>query len=152
MSNDSPVVDENPKDAIGSRKVPMSVLPGPVLAETACGLFEGALKYGRHNYRLADIRASVYYDATMRHLMDFWEGEDTDPDSALSHITKAIASLMVFRDGMMNGKWIDDRPPRPADPDWLKKLNERVVALIEKYPEPRLPCTEANKHDYDFNQ
>ncbi|SVD92517.1 uncharacterized protein METZ01_LOCUS445371, partial [marine metagenome] len=29
---------------------------------------EGAIKYGRHNYRIAGVRASVYIDATIGHL------------------------------------------------------------------------------------
>lgn len=101
----------NPKDVIGVRKAAMSVLPGNVLVDVALGLMEGAAKYGRHNYRGVGVRASVYYDATMRHLLAWWEGEDIDPDSALSHITKAIASLVVLRDAMMQGMCEDDRPP-----------------------------------------
>ena len=125
----------NPKDAVGIKKVPLSVVPAPVLAEVAVGMMEGARKYGRHNYRVIGVRASVYYDATMRHLMSFWEGEDTDPDSRLSHITKAITSLVVLRDSMMRGNWVDDRPPRCAD-DWMAPLNDRTAGLIEKYPNP----------------
>src|SRR5690349_5453933 len=63
----------NPKDVIGIRKVPFSVLPTPVLWEAALGMMEGALKYGRHNYRAIGVRSSVYYDATQRHLTDWWE-------------------------------------------------------------------------------
>lgn len=126
----------NPKDAVGIKKVSMSVVPAPVIAELAVALHEGALKYGRHNYRVIGVRGSVYYDATMRHLMDYWEGMDIDPDSGLSHITKAIASLTVLRDAMMQGKYVDDRPPVTTTP-WLSDLNKRVEALIEKYPEPK---------------
>lgn len=125
----------NPKDAVGIKKVPMSVVPATVLAEVAVGMMEGALKYGRHNYRAIGVRASVYYDATMRHMMDWWEGEDIDPDSQLSHITKAITSLTVLRDSMIRENWVDDRPPRVAS-GWLAKLNERAAALIGKYPNP----------------
>lgn len=105
----------NPKDAVGSTKPPLSTIPGTVLMELGTAMLEGALKYGRHNYRVAGVRSSIYYDATMRHLIAWWEGEDIDPDSGLSHITKAIASLVVLRDAQLCGKieW-DDRPPYPA--------------------------------------
>ena len=102
----------NPKDTIGIRKAPMSTLPMNVVAEAGTALLEGASKYGRHNFRAIGVRASVYFDATHRHLNSWWEGEDLDPDSGMSHITKAIASLMVLRDSMMQGNWTDDRPPR----------------------------------------
>lgn len=131
--------DSNPKDMVGVRKLPFSVLPTPVLAEVALALLEGALKYRRHNYRVAGVRASVYYDATLRHLMAWWEGEDTDPDSGLNHITKAISSLMVLRDAMMQGKLsIDDRPPK-AIGGWVARLNLKVAYLIDRTPKPVPP-------------
>lgn len=132
----------NPKDAVGSKKVSMSVLPANVLMEVALGLQEGALKYGRHNYRAVGVRASVYYDATLRHLMAFWEGEDIDPDSQLSHVTKAISSLIVLRDSMLRGNWTDDRPPKSSE-NWIGPLNERASALVQRYA-----CTEV-KHYFE---
>lgn len=134
----------NPKDALGVKKVPMSCVSAPVMAEVAVAMLEGALKYGRHNYRVIGVRGSVYYDATMRHLMDYWEGVDLDPDSGLSHITKAIASLTVLRDAMIQGKYLDDRPPRANGP-WLAELNKRVEALLEKYPAPVAAYTQVDK-------
>jgi hypothetical protein len=131
----------NPKDALGILKVPMSTVSAPVLAELGVAMLEGAMKYGRHNYRVIGVRASVYYDAVMaRHMPAWWEGEDEDPDSGLSHITKAIASLVVLRDAMIQGKCIDDRPP-PSPKGWLTALNGKVKALLEKYPNPVKPYT-----------
>lgn len=128
--------DTNPKYACGIRKVPYSVIPAPAMAEVGVALLEGALKYGRHNYRVAGVRASVYYDAVCaRHLALWWEGEDIDPDSGLHHITKAIAGLLVLRDSMMRGNWVDDRPPKSPD-GWMTALNKRASELIDKYPEP----------------
>lgn len=134
--------ETNPKDAVGVRKAPLSTVPAGVLMELGVAMLEGARKYGRHNYRVAGIRASVYYDGTMRHMMDWWEGVDIDPDSGISHITKAIAGLVVLRDAMMNDKWTDDRPPRlPAF--WLASLNARTGDVIDKHPHPMDPITEA---------
>lgn len=131
----------NPKDAVGIAKASMSCIPAPVLMELAVGMHEGALKYGRHNYRVIGVRASVYYDATMRHMMGWWEGEDIDPDSGISHVTKAIASLIVLRDAMMQAKFVDDRPPK-SPTGWLSALNERAKALLGKYPDPKDAYTE----------
>lgn len=129
------VKDTNPKDAVGIRKAPLSVVPLTVVSELGLAMMEGALKYGRHNYRTAGVRASVYIDASYRHQAAFWEGEDIDPDSGLSHITKAIASLTVLRDSMIQGNWVDDRPPRSPD-GWMKKLNTHAAGLLEKTPNP----------------
>jgi hypothetical protein len=121
----------NPKDAVGVKKAPMSTVSSAVLAEVGVAMLEGALKYGRHNYRGVGVRASVYYDATIRHMFSWWEGEDKDPDSGMSHITKAIASLVVLRDAMIQSKVEDDRPPRSVD--FYAGLNEKAAKLIDQY-------------------
>lgn len=123
--------DTNPKDTIGIRKAPMSTVSAAVLAEVGVAMLEGASKYGRHNYRAAGVRTSVYYDATMRHLMGWWEGEDTDPDSGMSHITKAIASLVVLRDAMIQGICTDDRPPRSVE--FYTALNALAAQVLERH-------------------
>lgn len=132
--------DGNPKDAVGIRKAPFSTLPQNVVAEVGVAMLEGALKYGRHNYRAEGVRASVYFDASMRHLTAWWEGQDVDPDSGMSHLVKAIASLVVLRDAFSQRFVNDDRPP-PSLPDWQGELNEAVVKLLEKYPNPKMPVT-----------
>lgn len=121
----------NPKDSIGIKKAPMSTVSAAVMAEVGVAMLEGAAKYGRHNYRAVGVRGSVYYDATMRHLMSWWEGEDLDPDSGLSHITKAIASLVVLRDSMVQGKLVDDRPPRSAE--FFAALNAKAAAILAQH-------------------
>ena len=136
--------DTNPKDACGTKKVPFSVIPWRVLAEVGLALLEGARKYGRHNYRVAGVRASVYVDANSRHMADFWEGVDVDPDSGLSHVTKAIAGLMVLRDCMIEGNWVDDRPPK-AKAGWLEEMNRLASKIIEKYPDSKDAYTEVGK-------
>jgi hypothetical protein len=132
--------DTNPKDAVGVRKVPISTIPmGPVL-EAGLAMLEGARKYGRHNYRVSGVRASVYFDAVVgRHLIPWWEGEDLDPDSALSHITKAIAGLLVLRDSMLSENWVDDRPPHGKVD--LKTMNRKASGIIDKYPNAVPPYT-----------
>lgn len=131
------ITTANPKDVVGSSKAPMACVSAAVTAELGLAMLEGALKYGRHNYRQAPIRASVYFDALARHMRSWWdEGEDIDPDSGLSHITKAIATLTVLRDSMITGQWDDDRPP-PVPPGFFRELDAKAAALVAKYPEPR---------------
>ncbi len=131
----------NPKDLCGVQKAPLSYVSMPVMFEVGLGMCEGGYKYGAHNYRVSGVQGSIYYDATIRHLAAWWEGQDCDPDSKakLHHITKAIASLTVMRDSMLMGNFIDDRPlrlPSGTDALWLTHLNNEVKALNEQYPEP----------------
>lgn len=122
----------NPKDVVGSDKVSMSCVPANVLLEVSLALGEGMFKYGRHNYRGCGVRASVYYDALWRHIAAWWEGEDIDPGSGLSHITKAIAGLTVLRDSMMRGNWVDDRPPKCSE-GWINGMNEKFSEIRATY-------------------
>lgn len=142
--------DTNPKAPFGDARVPMSTVPATVMAELAVALLEGALKYGRHNYRVDGCRASTYYDATMRHLMAWWEGEDIDRDSGLHHLTKAIASLTVLRDAMLLGKVNDDRPP-PITGGFFPALNAHVVDLRKMFPNPKEPYTRALPESATFD-
>lgn len=132
----------NPKDACGSRKVQISTIPETVLVMIAAGMTEGARKYGRHNYRVKGVRASVYYDAAMRHLLAWYGGENMDKDSGLPHVAKAITSLCVLLDAMLCAKWVDDRPPKSNIGRLIELMNLKTEALIEKYPEPKVPYTE----------
>lgn len=136
----------NPKDGLGIRKVPfLSVISLRVLSEIALGMLEGALKYRRHNYREAGVRASVYVDAAGRHLAQFWEGQDIDPESkaGLHHVSKAIASLTVLRDSIIKGNWTDDRPPRSPD-GWIDADNKIAGALVDAFPNAPEPHTQLN--------
>lgn len=132
------VKDSNPKDAVGIAKVPFSTLSMPVMAEVGVAMLEGARKYGRHNYRDIGVRASVYFDACCaRHLPAWWEGEDVDPDSGLSHLSKAMASLMVLRDAQIRDKMVDDRPWGTSG--FIKELNKVAAGICEKYPDAKEP-------------
>lgn len=141
MSDTKPT---NPKDAQGVKKFSLSYVSAPVLAEVGVGMTEGGYKYGRHNYRAIGVKSSIYYDATIRHLFQWWEGEDLDPDSGLSHITKAICSLVVLRDAMIQNMLNDDRPPK-SRPQWYNQPNTATQALNEKYPDPVLPYRQIDK-------
>ena len=136
--------DTNPKDSVGIKKAPLSVLSGPVLYEMGLGMAEGARKYGKHNWREKGVLGSVYFDATMRHLWSWFEGEDVDPDSGLSHITKAMTSLLVLRDAMISNNFRDDRPIKSVID--MNSLAQKIDDLIVKYPNSVPPYTE--KKDY----
>ena len=134
--------DPNPKDAIGARKWrQFTIIPMTVMWEIGAGMFEGAWKYGRHNYRVSDVRASIYVDAAMGHITSWWEGQDIDPDSGINELSKAICSLVVLRDAQIQSKMIDDRPPG-VDLAAHKKEMQRVIDnIFSREDECRAPYT-----------
>lgn len=126
--------DTNPKDIIGSGKPGISCVPTQVLAGIGLAMAEGQ-KYGRHNYRAAGVRASVYYDAVFRHFqLQWWDmGEDIDAASGLHHILKTIASLCVLYDSILQGNFVDDRPPKAQiKMEELQELMDGVLDNLEK--------------------
>jgi hypothetical protein len=140
--------DTNPKDAVGVKKAPISTVSGPVMLELGLAMLEGARKYGRHNYRVSGVRASVYVDAAFRHLIKWWEGEDDDRDSDMSHIIKAMASLHVLRDAMIVHSWVDDRPPA-VPKDYIENLNKKAAKIVERYSDAKDPFTQVGLSDED---
>lgn len=133
----------NPKDALGIKKAPLHCVPCGPLYELGLAMMEGGRKYGTHNYRAIGTRASVYYNAAMRHLTAWWEGEDIDPDSELHHLIKAVASLFVVRDSMLMGNHVDDRPVKYPNGLDFSKFNKQTEKMIEKYPDCAKPFLES---------
>jgi hypothetical protein len=105
----------NPKDALGSLKLPMHLWPEIASALGSLALLDGALKYGDKNFRVVGVRASVYVDALRRHVAAWWEGEEADPDSGLPHIAHALACLAILVEAKAADKLTDDRPTSITD-------------------------------------
>lgn len=99
----------NPKDAIGSDKLPLHLWPSTATAMGCIGLLNGMLKYGRTNWRVAGVRASIYVDACKRHLDAWFEGEEVDPDDGVPHLSAALACLAILVDAAAADKLNDDR-------------------------------------------
>ncbi len=99
---------ENPKDVIGSDKLPLHLWPTTASAMGCIALLNGALKYGRSNWRHTGVRSSVYVDACQRHLMAWFEGEEAD-EEGVPHLSAALACLAIIVDCQAAGKLKDDR-------------------------------------------
>jgi hypothetical protein len=121
----------NPKDAVGSNKIPMHLFPETARVYGALGLLDGMLKYGRANWREIGVRASIYYDAACRHLDAWFEGEELDPDSGLPHLCHAIACLAIIIDAKEAGKLKDDRQYPAYWRETINKLTAHVARLKE---------------------
>ena len=101
--------DDNPKTQYGEKKLKMSSTPVMPLQEMGKVFELGAKKYGRYNWRLHAVSATVYYDAALRHLMAWFEGEDTDPESGVSHLAHVMACMAILMDAQKSGKLKDNR-------------------------------------------
>lgn len=104
--------DTNPKDTIGATKLPLDLVPDTAIAYMALAFLEGALKYGRYNWRVAGVRWSIYQSAFERHRMKVANGEWADPKTKVPHLASMMACLAIILDAHTCGKLIDDRPPR----------------------------------------
>jgi hypothetical protein len=129
----SDIKASNPKDAIGSTKVPMGLVPGIVTAYASLAWLEGKTKYGGVNWRDAGVKSTVYVDALLRHCMKWFDGgEWADKKTRVPHLASIIACAGILLDAELNGKLVDDRPKSAkALPDKLDELSEIVEHLKE---------------------
>lgn len=121
----------NPKDAIGSSKLPLHLWPETATATGCLAFMEGALKYGRSNFREIGVRSSIYIDALHRHANAWFEGEDNDPDSGLPHLSHALACLAIIVDAQAAGKLQDDRQVKGGYRALVTSLTPHVKRLKE---------------------
>lgn len=102
---------ENPKTLIGKTKPSLvSVIPTASFLHLGQVMQLGANKYGPFNWRVKPVPADVYVDAAMRHLLSWFDGEDIDPESGMSHLGHMMACGAILIDAMENGMLKDNRP------------------------------------------
>jgi hypothetical protein len=104
--------DDNPKTRFGLAKPSMSVVPPAALLHLMAAMRNGAGKYGPFNWRGQAVSSTVYYDAAMRHLMAWLDGEDVAVDSGVHHLGHVMACCAIILDAAAVGKLNDNRPPR----------------------------------------
>lgn len=123
----------NPKDAIGSTKLPLNLVPDSLSAYAALSFAEGASKYGSYNWRVAGVRASIYKAALERHLKKWWNGEECDPVTKVPHLASVIACAAIILDADLAGKMTDDRPPKVPMGELIDSLEPVVKHLYEMH-------------------
>jgi hypothetical protein len=107
----------NPKDLEGQRKPPLHLIPASAQILESLVLKYGAAKYGAFNWRSETIRASEYVGATLRHVVQWFDGNDFDLDSGLCHLAHARATLGILLDALSTENVIDDRPKKSGRSD-----------------------------------
>lgn len=109
-------------------KLPWHLLPFDAIGQVVCVLQFGAKKYAERNWEKG-IAHSRVFAAAQRHLTAWWQGEDRDPETGLSHLAHAACcTLFMLAFVTRNRTDVDDRPP----------TSPRVLGVIE--PSPLGPC------------
>jgi hypothetical protein len=125
---------ENPKDAIGSNKIPVHLFSAAGVYMGALAKLDGALKYGRNNFRAMGIRYTVYLDAIKRHSDALLEGENEDPDSQLHHLCHILASADILAEALAGKTLLDDRNYRGGFwRGFVTELTKHVPRLRAKH-------------------
>jgi len=102
-------VDGNLKTLAALSKPKISDVPPVALFAIGGAMSDGATKYGRYNWRATGTTASVFYDAMMRHLVDWYNGEEYAHDSGIHHLAHLMASCAIILDSQAQGCFNDDR-------------------------------------------
>src|SRR5438105_4306378 len=114
----------NPKERVARRKAPIFsvVPPASVIYEAQAMRYgaydapreDGSLGYKPFNWRATGVTASAYVDAAIRHILDWWDGENVAPDSLVHHLAHAKATLGIIIDALENGvlEGVDNDPER----------------------------------------
>ena len=95
-------------------KTRMGLLPGfAALMEVGKVATFGAKKYKDHNWRGAQTNGA-YIDALLRHVCNWVDGEDNDPESGLPHLAHAAWNCLALLTFRLDGKTRDERYQRPS--------------------------------------
>lgn len=100
----------NPKRAFGVKKPSAQFIPPVAIIEESVVMALGAAKYGAFNWQDDPVDATTYYSAAIRHLLQWFSGEDVDPESGASHLAHVRACMGIILDAQAAGNLIDDRP------------------------------------------
>lgn len=122
----------NPKDIIGAQKISITKIPSTALLHEAHAMMNGGIKYDPYNWRAKPVQASIYVDAALRHLFDWFEGAEYASDSDVHHLGHARACLGILLDCLETGNLIDDRPIC-GNPDKFNQLQETLAARFKKW-------------------
>ena len=134
--------ETNPKDALGSDKLPLHLWPTTATAAGSIALLNGALKYGRANWRESGVRASIYRDAMHRHIDDWFEGNDDDPEDGVPNLWAVLACAAILVDAQAAGKFIDDRNYKGQG---YRALKDKATAHVK-----RLKLLHAERDPFHF--
>lgn len=133
------VVDPKTGGAKGSKIAQLGAVDPAALLEVARVAGFGGQKYDRGNF-LKGYAWSLSFDALMRHLLAFWDGEETDPESGMPHMAHAAWHCLALISFSQRKLGTDDRyhPPAATAKSWSDFVMEGYSEDPLLYPE--IPC------------
>lgn len=123
--------DNNPKTAVGRTKPPVRAIPPSAIVQLGLAMENGEAKYGLMNWRERQVSSSVYYDAAMRHLVSWWDGEDKAKDSGVHHLAHVMACLAIIIDAEETRNLNDDRPTAGHVADMIERIQLERLAKTQ---------------------
>ena len=93
------------------------LLPLELLSGVNKILQYGAEKYGLNNWKKPDFAMSRAYNALLRHMIAFWNGENLDKESGLCHLDHAMCNLLFLKYHLLNTPASDNRPIKKDEED-----------------------------------
>jgi hypothetical protein len=112
----------------------MELLSREAMVQIAQVLTFGAQKYDAHNWR-GGIAWSRVLGAALRHLTAFIDGEDTDPESGISHLAHAGCCIMFLLEYEKTHKELDDRYKHPQQEIFIplgSDITEEMINVRSK--------------------
>ena len=103
----APMAKEGVKFDTG--KLRMDLLPPDALEALSRILTDGAVKYGDRNWEKG-MAWSRPYAALIRHLLAWWGGQDTDPESGHPHLWHVMTNAVFLVSYEQRKIGEDDRP------------------------------------------
>lgn len=115
----------NPKDIVGAKKAPLTLVPPSAIIAIAEAMGNGAEKYGPYNWRDQPVQVRTYVEAALRHLYAYLDGQWAAEDTGISHLAHAMAGLAILYDATTLGSIVDNRSTGAAA-DELRRQDRSV--------------------------
>lgn len=101
-----------------------SLLPVKAIKAVVRVLTYGAEKYDDENWRKVPDGRRRYYDAALRHIVAWWDGEQNDPESNLPHLAHAACCIIFLMEFDRFNKDDSTKPSCLAELDKIATLQD----------------------------
>jgi hypothetical protein len=143
MTEEVRTVDPDTGAEKGAKLARHSLIPGQALTEIAEHYGRGSEKYADHNWRKG-YAWSLSYDALVRHLTAFWDGEDYDEELGNKHIIAVAWHAIALATFMDEHPEKDDRYLEhrsiPSDANTYISYDD-VLEIADAWANSTVVCT-----------
>lgn len=112
-------------------KLRWGLMSWPALREVVKVLEFGANKYASWNWTKG-LSWSQCFDSLQRHLLAWYEGEDRDPETGLSHMAHVVCNAMFLMHFILFKTGTDDRPKELRGDNLNDERNESSPSSTDR--------------------